>query len=323
MPLANKLTLSISLDLDNTWSYLKIRGDSTWKEFPSHFPISFPIILDFLQSHQLKITFFIVGQDAEMQVDRVWFEKLKPSGHDVGNHSFHHEPWMQQQSEGIIFDEINKAHMAIVQASGLVPIGFRGPGFSHSLGMLDAVKKMGYLYDTSLLATTLGPIARLYYRFWAGKYEPAESEKRNVLFGSFSNAFFPNSPFFWKTSHGNLLEVPVTTMPFFRTPIHVSYLIWLSQFSKTAARCYLKMCINFCKMCKLSPSLLLHPPDFLGADDLPALSFFPGMNLTRDYKLTFVGEVIQELKNHFNIITLNEQAEHLQKHPEHLKEHSR
>lgn len=315
-----KLPLSLSLDLDNTWSYLKIHGDSNWEESPSHFPIFFPIILDFLREQEIKTTFFIVGKDADQEENKQWFEKLAAEGHDVGNHSFHHEPWMQKESIDSIVSELQRAHKAIFKATGKLPIGFRGPGFCHSDALLNALVTIGYRFDASILATIIGPIARLYYLLGAKKFEKAELEKREVLFGSFSNAFMPNSPFLWNLTDGKLLEVPVTTMPLFRTPIHLSYLIWLSQFSKLLAKTYLKMSIYLCKILRVSPSILLHPPDFMGAEDVPELSFFPGMNLSRDYKLKFVSEVFQELKKHFEIVTLNQYVVNIEKYSERLRE---
>ena len=52
---------SISLDLDNKWSYMKTHGDAGWEEFPSFLDLVVPRILDFLQEHSQKITFFVVG----------------------------------------------------------------------------------------------------------------------------------------------------------------------------------------------------------------------------------------------------------------------
>lgn len=321
MPENRKPLLSLSLDLDNTWSYLKIHGDENWQEAPSHFPVFIPIFLETMRAQDLKATVFIVGRDAENKDDAAWLSKLTSSGHDVGNHSFNHEPWMQSYSEEKIIEEISHAHRAISAASGKDPIGFRGPGFCQSKQLLDALTKMGYRYDASLLATIIGPIARLYYLLNAKRFKDEEKEKREVLFGSFSNAFRPNVPFIWKTKYGKLLEVPVTTMPLFRTPIHLSYLIWLSQFSKFIAKTYLKMWIALSKQLKVAPSILLHPPDFLGKEDLPALSFFPGMNLSRNFKLEFVNEIFQELKQHFEIVTLNEHVKSIETHSEKLKEH--
>jgi peptidoglycan/xylan/chitin deacetylase (PgdA/CDA1 family) len=58
----DKPLASISLDLDNKWSYMKSHGDPGWKKFPSYFDIFIPRVLEVLDSWNLKITFFIVGQ---------------------------------------------------------------------------------------------------------------------------------------------------------------------------------------------------------------------------------------------------------------------
>ena len=60
----SKLLASISLDLDNQWSYMKIHGDAGWQAFPSYLDIFIPYVLDILKTLELRITFFIVGQDA-------------------------------------------------------------------------------------------------------------------------------------------------------------------------------------------------------------------------------------------------------------------
>lgn len=320
MPQDNKQLLSLSLDLDNTWSYLKIHGDENWEEAQSHFPLFVPIFLTVMKEQDLKATVFVVGRDAEKQENAVWLSKLTHAGHDIGNHSYEHEPWMQKNSEEQILSELTKAHLAISKAAGTEPIGFRGPGFCQSKPLIDAVSKLGYSYDASLLATIIGPLARLYYLMGSKKFQDAEKEKRSVLFGSFSNAFRPNIPFMWKTKYGKLLEVPVTTMPLFRTPIHLSYLIWLSQFSKFLAWTYLKMWIYLSKLLRVSPSILLHPPDFLGKEDLPSLSFFPGMTLSGTEKRDFVKKIFKELKNHFKIVTLNEHVKTIEESPKQLKE---
>src|SRR5215472_4452202 len=59
-----KPAASLSLDLDNKWSYLKTHGDVGWEAFPSYLDVFVPRVLRFLEEHRLKITFFIVGQDA-------------------------------------------------------------------------------------------------------------------------------------------------------------------------------------------------------------------------------------------------------------------
>ena len=40
---------SLSLDLDNQWSYMRTHGDPGWDEFPSYFDTVVPHILGFLE----------------------------------------------------------------------------------------------------------------------------------------------------------------------------------------------------------------------------------------------------------------------------------
>jgi hypothetical protein len=55
-----KLPASISLDLDDQWSYMKVHGDEGWEEFPSYLDVFLPLVLDVLDKLDVKITFFIV-----------------------------------------------------------------------------------------------------------------------------------------------------------------------------------------------------------------------------------------------------------------------
>ena len=38
-----KIPASISLDLDDQWSYMKVHGDKGWETFPSYLDIVIPI----------------------------------------------------------------------------------------------------------------------------------------------------------------------------------------------------------------------------------------------------------------------------------------
>ena len=47
---------SLSLDLDNKWSYLKTRGDQRWEEFPSYLDGVVPRVLQLLDDLDLRAT---------------------------------------------------------------------------------------------------------------------------------------------------------------------------------------------------------------------------------------------------------------------------
>ena len=78
-------------------------------------------------------------------------------------------------------------------------------------------------------------------------------------------------------------------MPLLRTPIHMSYLVYLAERSSALAHRYLAVALRLCRWMGVAPSLLLHSHDFVGADDVPAMSFFPGFRLPREAKLRLVG----------------------------------
>ena len=56
----DKPVASLSLDLDNKWSYMKTHGDPGWESFPSYLDVVVPRVLEFLEERELIITFFIV-----------------------------------------------------------------------------------------------------------------------------------------------------------------------------------------------------------------------------------------------------------------------
>ena len=89
-----KAYASLSLDLDNQWSYMKTHGDPGWQSRPSYLDTVEPRILDFLAARRLTITFFIVGQDAALEKNRAVLGSIAAAGHEIGNHSFRHEPWL-------------------------------------------------------------------------------------------------------------------------------------------------------------------------------------------------------------------------------------
>jgi hypothetical protein len=305
-----KSCASLSLDLDNKWSYMKTHGDRGWESFPSYLDTVVPRTLEFLEERQLKITLFIVGQDAALDKNRDALAEIGRSGHEIGNHSFHHEPWLHLYPEAEIETEIAQAEEAIELATGQRPVGFRGPGFIFSNEILKVLLRRGYEYDASTFPTFLGPLARAYY-FMTTKLTPEEKDERKELFGKMSDGLRPIKPYCWRMDEETLLEIPVTTMPLFKVPIHVSYVLYLSALAPRLAVQYFKFALALCRLTKTEPSLLLHPLDFLGADDTSDLSFFPAMRLPSATKLEIVSNVLDLLKRDHDVLNMQAHARSL------------
>ncbi len=293
----------LSLDLDNKWTYLKTHGDPGWESYPSYLDVVVPRVLEFLDAHQLKITVFIVGQDAALSANRESLASIAAAGHEIGNHSFHHEPWLHLYSEDEIDADLRDAEEAIASVTGQTPTGFRGPGFSFSETTLRVLARRGYHYDASTFPTFLGPLARAYY-FMTARLSREQKRQRSALFGTIGEGFRPLNPYRWSTAEGLLTELPVTTKPIFRLPFHASYLLYLSTVSPRLALAYFKTALQLCRVTQTVPSFLLHPLDFLGRDDDGDLSFFPAMNLLSERKGAFLAEVIRIFMKDYSIVPL-------------------
>ena len=81
-------------------------------------------ILDILRLHNVQATFFLLGKHAEQHPNLV--RQIYEEGHDIGNHSFSHEPLIFK-SLAFIREEINKTDQ-IIRLSGYPrTIHFRAP----------------------------------------------------------------------------------------------------------------------------------------------------------------------------------------------------
>ncbi|MEJ7625144.1 MAG: polysaccharide deacetylase family protein [Pyrinomonadaceae bacterium] len=300
-----KRTASLSLDLDNQWSYMKTHGDAGWKDFPSYLDRAVPQILEILERKKLKITFFIVGQDAALDKNHGAIRSIADAGHEIGNHSFSHEPWLHLYSKQEIAAEFERTEDALDAIGVARPVGFRGPGFSLSPMVVEVLGERDYQYDCSTLPTYIAPLARAFFFLKSPNMSSDEREKLRKLYGSFADGMQTLRPH--KLAF-DLVEIPVTTFPLIKTPIHATYLNYLATISPAIARLYWRSALAACSVTGLDPSFLLHPLDFLSGDDVPDLKFFPGMSLPTGQKLEFIEHVLDKLTQKFEVVTMREHA---------------
>src|SRR5690606_29576473 len=98
----------------------------------------------------------------------------------------------------------------------------------------------GYAYDASTFPTVIGSLAAWYARL---KSHRTTTDGPRQRFATLSDALGSLRPHAIETPDGRLVEVPVTTMPLTRLPIHVTYLMYLRQFSRHLASFYLRRAI--------------------------------------------------------------------------------
>ena len=296
---------SLSLDLDNKWCYLRTHGVAGWDKYPSYLDTVVPRVLRACTARDLQLTCFVVGRDAAIDDNADALTALAAAGHEMANHSFSHEPWLHTLPRARLETEICSAEETIERVTGQRPIGFRGPAYSLCDDVLEILAKRSYQYDASTFPTYIGPLARWYFRHTATAAAAEEAERRE-LFGSLREGFRSIRPYVWNTAAGSLVEIPVTTFPLVRLPIHMTYLVYLWQFSPRLARTYIRLALATCRLLKVAPSMLLHPLDFLGPEDDADMRFFPGMKVPRAEKMELLDEVLAQLTAAYRLVPLRE-----------------
>lgn len=290
---------SVSFDLDNVWSFLKTHGDPDWQSRPSYLAAAVPRIVEVLGEANQASTVFVIGADVDRDDGAEAVRTFAGAGHEIGNHSYEHEPWLQRYTAEHLAAEIDNTHQAIVTAGAPPPIGFRAPGYSSSPTLERLLVDRGYLYDASTFPTWIGPLARVHH-LRSTQLTDEQREERAHLFGGANHALLPMRPHI--SGHSGLAELPVTTMPLLRVPIHGSYLMQLYAASPRLARAYFRSAVRLCLIRRVGMSMLLHPTDVLDGVDAPRLTFFPGMSVPAKQKYEFLKWMLALMQHHFDVV---------------------
>ena len=83
-----------------------------------------PRLLEILKQRNIKVTFFLIGENAASNPDIV--RRILADGHEIGNHSWTH-PQLSRLSDDRVTAEITKTQDAIKEASGFTPTLLRPP----------------------------------------------------------------------------------------------------------------------------------------------------------------------------------------------------
>jgi peptidoglycan/xylan/chitin deacetylase (PgdA/CDA1 family) len=298
------LPATLSLDLDDAWTYARAAGRDDWEQLPTLVPLVCERLLAMLDRTGQKISLFVVARDL-LDADKL--RAIRPfveRGHEIGCHSLNHDPCFGALPPALMREEVLRAADLIEQRLGVRPIGFRAPGFAFAPALPAILEEGGFRYDASRLPTFLGPICRLYYFFQSG-LSRAERRRRGAMYGRWRDALLPNRPR-PLPRHPGLVSIPVTTFPLLRVPFHMSYVVWLARRSRRLALCYVRRALSTCRRLAVPPSYLLHSLDYVGSEDQGQLSFFPGMDVAWRRKEALLLEVLALLQAGFRPMPLAE-----------------
>jgi len=98
-------------------------------------------ILAILKEYQIRATFFVIGENAARDPDRI--KSIYQAGHEIGNHSYTHS-YFTQISEENIRQEVQKTEAVLMEITGERPKLFRPPGGYYNEASCRILEEMGY-----------------------------------------------------------------------------------------------------------------------------------------------------------------------------------
>ena len=122
----------------------------SWEQYPSRVVANTYRIVDLLDAHGVKGTFFFLGWVANRFPSLV--REVQGRGHELACHSYWHRPVYSLRPEEFRQDT-RDALQAIEQAAGVSVVGYRAPTWSITrscLWALDILAEEGFIYDSSL-----------------------------------------------------------------------------------------------------------------------------------------------------------------------------
>jgi len=147
----NSIINAITVDVEDWYHVCGLKKDPV--VIPAQFRVrrNIEAIIELLSQHDIKATFFILGQVAEAKPELA--PLIIKNGHEIASHGYSHR-LVTTLSPDEFRSEIKKTDQIIEQQTGVKPIGFRAPQWSLSLNKtpwaFEILAEEGYVYDSSL-----------------------------------------------------------------------------------------------------------------------------------------------------------------------------
>ena len=142
---------AISVDLDEVRCYAAIHGlaPPTPEAERAIYRKALPRLRRLFDELDVRATFFAIGEDIDEENGEA-LRELVEEGHEVANHSLSHLYDLTRRPEDEIRREIAGGMEAIERATGVVPVGFRAPGYTITDEVFDVLESLGVHYDSSV-----------------------------------------------------------------------------------------------------------------------------------------------------------------------------
>jgi len=144
---------ALTIDVENWYHAENMRPVAppiAWGRLESRLDRNMALVLDLLDHHSVKGTFFVLGSAAERAPAVV--RDIARRGHEVACHGWSHELVYRQTPEQFRA-ETRRAKALLEDLAGCAVLGYRASTFSvveRSLWALDVLAEEGFIYDASI-----------------------------------------------------------------------------------------------------------------------------------------------------------------------------
>jgi polysaccharide deacetylase family protein (PEP-CTERM system associated) len=179
---------ALTIDLEDYFHVSAYAGRvrlEDWDMYPSRVAQNTDRLLELLDQHACRATFFVLGWVAEKKPEVV--ARVAAAGHEIACHSLLHRRVFDLTPQEFR-EDTRRAKGVIEDASGKLVVGYRAPSFSitkRSVWALDILVEEGFQYDSSIF--------------------PVEHP-------SYGIPTAPRTPFWIGTPSGRILEFPMPTL---------------------------------------------------------------------------------------------------------------
>ena len=138
----------MSMDVESYFDTLCLKGKKIDRDPKYNCASDIQKYVHFLNKHNIHGTFFVVA-DFIKDCKEYLLEAIK-DGHEIGLHCLHHQSYKKMSKEQFV-KEIIEAKEIVKKELGVDPVGFRFPCFAPRKELLDILKDLGFIYDSSIV----------------------------------------------------------------------------------------------------------------------------------------------------------------------------
>jgi polysaccharide deacetylase family protein (PEP-CTERM system associated) len=125
-------------------------GSRNWSVFPSRIRSQTQLLLEIMDRHKVRATFFVLGWVADHHPSVI--REIARAGHEIGCHSYSHE-LVYDLTPNEFKEDLRRAVCAIEDACGVTPRSYRAPSYSitsRSMWALELLVEAGFTHDSSI-----------------------------------------------------------------------------------------------------------------------------------------------------------------------------